>query len=97
MPDVVQGLVRVQPARLKELKGIISRCDREIQDLRREVARCNSVLNFRTHDLRLGEARQRRDAAIAQIAKLDAKRKSARLEAQGYSLIDRCDLLQLQQ
>ncbi len=81
MEDVPQGKVQVRPARLKKLKKTISDCDREIQGLNQIIDNCNNILSAYIHNL----TSKTLDDALKRRAKLDEKRKAARLELKGYN------------
>lgn len=87
MRDVSQGLVRVQPSRLKQLKKIISSCDREIQQINSSILQAKNSIYNTNWDIEITHLDYWKNNWQAKIKKrenLDEKRKKARLEIKGY-------------
>lgn len=86
--DASQVRVRVPPSRFHRLKTTIALCDRNIQKLDKEISNLLAELEY-LHVNLFSQRSQKRtksqwEKKRQKRAKLDEKRKAARLEIQGY-------------
>ena len=90
MMDALQARVRVSPSRLKKLKAIIAKCDRDIQTCNFEINR--AILNIEMAD-EYGFTghpwdrwRKLKSTYEEKRRRLDSVRLKARLEIKGYKI-----------